>query len=220
MFANSLFAADWTVLLRTSLKHEVLGTTSPLHIEPGRLNLASLLKQHGYATAAIGKWHLGYGSDPRVDFTKRLKPGPLEIGFDYHFGVPANHGDIAGVFVENDAVYGLRSDKLDPQRTGSNFKGRPFLGLDAPQRDDPQVMPLLTKKAVEWIRKQSPEKPFFLYYTPVAIHNPVTPSDQTAGTSKAGPYGDWIHELDVSVGGVLEPRQAGIGGRHFGVVHE
>ncbi len=189
---------------RTSLKHEVLGTTSPLHIEPGRLNIASLLKRHGYATAAIGKWHLGYGSQPRVDFTKPLRPGPLEIGFDYHFGVPANHGDVSGVYVENDRVYGLRSDKLDPQRTGTNFKDRGFLGLDAPQRVDDEVMPLLTTKAVNWLQQQTKDQPFFLYYTPVAIHNPVTPSPQTKGTSKAGPYGDWIHELDVSVGRLLD----------------
>lgn len=189
---------------RTSLKHEVLGTTSPLHIEPGRLNLASLLKRHGYTTAAIGKWHLGYGSDPRVDFTKELKPGPLEIGFDYHFGVPSNHGDVAGVFVEDHRVYGLRSGKLDPERAGTNFRGRPYLGLDAPQRVDEEVMPLLTTKAVEWLQQQSNNQPFFLYYTPVAIHNPVTPSEQTKGTSKAGPYGDWIHELDASVGRLLD----------------
>ena len=189
---------------RTSAKHGVLGTTSPLHIEPGRLNLASLLKKHGYNTAAIGKWHLGYGSDPRVDYTKDLKPGPLEIGFDYHFGVPSNHGDITGVFVENHRVYGLRSQKLDPEATGKNFKGRPYLGLDAPQRVDEEVMPFLTTKAVEWLESQSVARPFFLYYTPVAIHNPVTPSAKTKGTSKAGPYGDWIHELDASVGRVLD----------------
>ncbi len=189
---------------RTSLKHEVLGTTAPLHIEAERLNLASLLRKHGYHTAAIGKWHLGYGSAAKVDFTQPLTPGPLEIGFDYHFGVPANHGDIAGVFVENRAVFGLRSGKLDPQRSGTNFKSRPFLGLDAPQRVDVDVMPLLTTKAVEWIESQSADVPFFLYYTPVAIHNPVTPSAKTQGTSGAGPYGDWIHELDQSVGRVLE----------------
>jgi arylsulfatase A len=189
---------------RTSLKHEVLGTTSPLHIEPGRLNLASLLKKHGYSTAAIGKWHLGYGTAPRVDFTKELKPGPLEIGFDYHFSVPANHGDVSGVFVENHRVLGLRSDKLNPAAAGGNFKGTKFLGLDAPQRVDEEVMPFLTKKTVEWIEQQSADKPFFLYYTPVAIHNPVTPSAKTKGTSKAGPYGDWIHELDDSVGKVLD----------------
>ncbi len=190
---------------RTTLKHEVLGTTSPLHIEPGRLNLASLLKQRGFATAAIGKWHLGYGNDPKTDFTKELKPGPLEIGFDYHFGVPANHGDIAGVYVENHRVYGLRSTELQTkEKTVKNFKGVASLGLDAPQRVDEEVMPVLTKKAVEWIQSQNAKNPFFLYYTPVAIHNPVTPSAATKGSSAAGIYGDWIHELDRSVGAVLQ----------------
>jgi|ETNmetMinimDraft_15_1059895.scaffolds.fasta_scaffold04089_3 arylsulfatase A-like enzyme len=188
---------------RTSLKHEVLGTLSPLHIEPGRINLASLLKKHGYSTASIGKWHLGYGSSRRVDYTKDLKPGPLEIGFDYHFGVPANHGDISGVYVENHRVAGLRSDKLDRAAAAKNFKGARYLGLDAPHRVDEEVMPFLTGKAVKWIEKQTEATPFFLYFTPVAIHSPVTPSKKTEGTSKAGPYGDWIHELDESVGRVL-----------------
>ncbi len=64
----------------------------PLLIEPERLNLASMLKKLGYETAAIGKWHLGYGTAPRVDYTQELRPGPLEIGFDYRLGVPSNHG--------------------------------------------------------------------------------------------------------------------------------
>jgi arylsulfatase A len=128
---------------RTSLKHEVLGTTSPLHIEPGRLNLASLLKKRGYSTAAIGKWHLGYGSAAKTDFTEELKPGPLEIGFDYHFSVPANHGDLSGVYVENHRVWGLRSEKLSPAATGANFKGTKFLELGAPQHVDEEVMPFL-----------------------------------------------------------------------------
>ena len=189
---------------RTSLKHEVLGTSSPLHIEPGRLNLASLLKKHGYSTAAVGKWHLGYGNAAKTDFTKDLKPGPLEIGFDYHFGVPANHGDISGVYVENHRVVGLRSDKLRPGETGKNFKDSPYFGLDAPHRIDEDVMPHITTKAVEWLEKQTTDKPFFLYFTPVAVHAPITPSNKTKGKSKAGPYGDWIHELDLSVGRVLD----------------
>ena len=79
--------------------------------------MASLLKKHGYATAAVGKWHLGYGTADgtpkwRTDYTAELSPGPLDIGFDYHFGVPSNHGDVTGVFVENRFVYGLRSGKI------------------------------------------------------------------------------------------------------------
>jgi arylsulfatase A-like enzyme len=190
---------------RTSLKHEVLGTMAPLHIETSRLTLASLLKKHGYRTAAVGKWHLGYGSSPKCDYTAELTPGPLDIGFDYHFAVPSNHGDNTGVFVENRRVVGLRSNKLDPSKYGKTFSGRgSFLGLDAPQRVDEQVMDTLTRKAVAWLEQQEAGKPFFLYFTPVAVHRPVTPSAKTKGSSAAGPYGDWLAELDASVGGILD----------------
>ncbi len=212
---------------RTSLTHEVLGVFSPLHIETTRLNMASLLKKHGYQTAAIGKWHLGYGAADgspkwRTDYTAELSPGPLDMGFDYHFSVPGNHGDLTGVYVENRFVYGLRSGKIPtgmkvhgPDANDANFKatygpedtesGRAnILDLDAPRRVNERVMPLLTSKAAEWITQQKKGTPFFLYYTPVAVHNPITPDKDIAGRSKAGKYGDWIHELDRSVGGVLK----------------
>jgi arylsulfatase A-like enzyme len=189
---------------RTPLKFETLNTFAPLHIEPGRLNLASLLKAQGYRTAAIGKWHLGYGSGPaRTDYTQPLKPGPLDIGFDYDFAVPQNHGDATGVYVENDRVVGLRSSELRPSGK-ANPRGTKIIGLDAPQRVDEETMPLLTDKAVNWLERQDASHPFFLYYTPVAVHTPITPSSSTRGTSKAGPFGDWIHELDASVGRILE----------------
>jgi len=186
---------------RTSLKYEVLPTNAPLHIETTRLTISSLLKGEGYNTAAIGKWHLGYGTG-KTDFTKELKPGPLELGFDYHFGVPQNHGDASGVFVENHWVAGLRS--AEHKDAGISPYGRPFMGIDAPQRVDDEVMDVLTDHAVDWIGKQSAQKPFFLYFTPVAVHEPVTPSKRAKGSSTAGPYGDWIHDLDYSVGRVLK----------------
>lgn len=211
---------------RTSLKRGVLNPFSPLHIGPDQLNIAALARKHGYTTAAIGKWHLGYGDgksgDGRTDYHAKLSPGPLEIGFDYHFGVPSNHGDLTGVFVENHYVYGLRNGKdLNKKEIGSpaaddsNFQEAyssqetesqrvTTLDIDAPRRKNTRVMPVLTDKAVAWIEKQSGSQPFLLYYTPVAIHNPVTPDAARDGTSAAGIYGDWIHELDASVGEVLK----------------
>jgi arylsulfatase A-like enzyme len=211
---------------RTTLKHEVLGTFSPLHIEPTRVNLASLLKQKGYRTASVGKWHLGYGKeneDPkwRTEYKAELSPGPLDIGFDYHFGVPSNHGDLTGVYVENRFVYGLRAGQIPAgmklagpaadsddyqatygQEDTENGKAK-ILELDAPRRKNERVMKVLTDKATDWLEAQPKDQPFFLYFAPVAVHNPITPDKNLAGKSAAGPYGDWIHELDQSVGRIL-----------------
>jgi arylsulfatase A-like enzyme len=188
---------DW----RTGQKHGVLNTTDPLHIETSRPTIASILKTVGYRTAAIGKWHLGYGTE-KADFTKELSPGPLDVGFDYHFAVPQNHGDASGVYVRNREVVGLRSDRTVP--AGKSPYGREYMGIDAPQRVDESVMDELTTDAVEWLDRQGGDAPFFLYFAPVAIHFPYTPSDQAKGTSGIGIYGDWIHELDLAVGRILD----------------
>jgi arylsulfatase A-like enzyme len=211
---------------RTTLKHEVLGTFSPLHIEPTRVNLASLLKQKGYRTASVGKWHLGYGKeneDPkwRTEYKAELSPGPLDIGFDYHFGVPSNHGDLTGVYVENRFVYGLRAGQIPagmklagPAADSDDYQATygpedtesgkaKILEIDAPRRKKERVMKVLTDKATDWLEAQPKDQPFFLYFAPVAVHNPITPDKNLAGKSAAGPYGDWIHELDQSVGRIL-----------------
>jgi arylsulfatase A-like enzyme len=107
------------------------------------------------------------------------------------------------VYVENHRVAGLRSATLNPG-SATNFRGRKLIGLDAPQRVDPEVMPTLTRKAVAWLEQQEKGKPFFLYYAPVAVHNPITPSAKTRGSSKAGAFGDFIQELDDSIGRILE----------------
>lgn len=182
---------------RTSLQRQVLNVQAPLHIEPSRLTLASLFKKHGYTSAAIGKWHLGYGSGPAVDWNKPLRPGPLELGFDYHFGVPSNHGDITRAFVRNDALIG-RTPGV-PYALGT--RNQAPAGLAQPRVDD-RVNVTLAGEAVQFLER-SARQPFFLYFTPVAVHNPVTPNKQFRGQSAAGLYGDYIAELDWAVGQVL-----------------
>ena len=106
---------------RTRLQKGTLGTSHPLLIKPHRMTLASLLKGQGYQTAAIGKWHLGYGTAKAVDWNKPLAPGPLELGFDYHFGVPQNHNDSARAFVENHDIAGRKAGRAVPDRAGQSL---------------------------------------------------------------------------------------------------
>ncbi|MCK4919829.1 MAG: arylsulfatase, partial [Bacteroidales bacterium] len=187
---------------RSSLKFGVVNPSGPLLPNPDRVTIADLLKELDYNTATIGKWHLGYGENPPIDFTSKITPGPLDLGFDYHFGVPQNHGDMLGVYIEDDHIYGLRSKEVHPY--SRTFYGTQYMGFDAPQRVNKDVMGELTDKAVEWIKQQSSDEPFFLYFAPVAVHHPITPSDHMRGMSDCGPYGDFIQDLDHSVGQLME----------------
>jgi arylsulfatase A len=187
---------------RSSMKFGVVDPNGPLLPSPDRVTIADILKDQGYNTAAIGKWHLGYGNKQPCDFTGKLTPGPLDLGFDYHFAVPQNHGDYWGVYVENDEIYGLRSKKAEPY--SRTYYGPKYLGFDAPQRVNKDVMEVLTEKSVEWLRQQSSDRPFFLYFAAVAVHRPITPSDYMRGVSDCGPYGDFIQDVDLSVGRIIE----------------
>ncbi len=189
---------------RTELKSGVVNPNDPLLPDPDRVTMADWLKERGYNTAAIGKWHLGYGEGERGQRSDYLKwsPGPLDLGFDYHFGVPNNHGDGFNVFIENDKICGLRSDKMQPY--SKSYYGRPYSGFDAPQRENKRTMSDLTDKTVGWLRKQDAETPFFLYFAAVAVHHPITPSDDMRGMSDCGPYGDFIQDLDQCTGRILE----------------
>ena len=109
-----------------------------------RLTIASFLQRSGYTSAVIGKWHLGYSKD----WNKLPITGPLEVGFDYHFGVPSNHNDSTRAFIENHDLVG--------RKPGEDFrivKGRDFPeGLAQPRVED-QVDTTLTNKAVAFIRE-------------------------------------------------------------------
>lgn len=188
---------------RTELKYGTWGVESRMLPDPDRFTIADWLKALGYHTAVIGKWHMGYGKTGTLEeYTGTLKPSPLDLGFDYHFGVPQNHGDKMGVYIENDHIYGIRSDKIQPY--SRTYYGPQYYGFDAPQRKNIECMEMLTEKTIDWLSLQSRETPFFLYFAPVAVHHPITPSNYMRGTSDCGPYGDFIQDLDWSVGRIIQ----------------
>ncbi len=194
---------------RSRLKQGVHPKTDYTLLDANRVSLARWMQQQGYATAHVGKWHLGYKNEgPVVNLLGDLSPGAVGVGFDYHFGVPSNLEDIHKVYIENNGVWGLRSDKLKPYGNTwyAERKGveGPYVGYDAPQRVTEHVMTKTTDKAVEWLQKQNSDKPFFLYYAAVAVHNPIEPAPEMRGKSKAGLYGDFLQEVDHTFGRLIQ----------------
>jgi arylsulfatase A-like enzyme len=184
---------------RTSIKDgEVLPGNAPLHIETDRLTLASLCKQRGYRTAAFGKWHLGMTGDRITDWGATLRPGPLEIGFDYFFGLGANPWNGPHNFIRNDSVLDRRPG--EPLIVSGNRESAVTSGLEKSWQET-EIMQRLTGEVTGWIAEHAKD-PFFVYYAPTAIHEPIVPNQRFSG-SPYGKYGDFIHELDRSVGEVL-----------------
>jgi len=193
----------------------VAGGDSPLLIPTDSVTLPGLLKRAGYRTALIGKWHLGFGTS-KPDYNQDLKPGPLEIGFDEFFGIPATNDRVPTVFVRNHRVVGL--DPQDPiaytfQNPGKDSPmknyaaGRQRIGWisggKAAWWKDIDISDTLTGEAVKFIEKHQ-AKPFFLCFTPHDVHAPTIPHPRFAGTSGLGPRADMVHELDASVGLLLK----------------
>ena len=189
---------------------------SPLILDPDQPTVASVMRDAGYATACIGKWHLGFGTETPCDWNAPLSPGPLECGFDYYFGVPVVNSHPPFVYVENHSVVGLEED--DPFVYGQRADTPDYpekLQLDAiggaakahaAYRDD-QVGTKLAAKAVEWIEQQRAH-PFLLYFATTHIHHPFTPAQRFIGKSGIGPYGDFILELDWMVGELTNALEA------------
>ena len=210
---------------RGRLKNNVLYGYEPPLIEPGRLTVAQLLKDAGYHTACIGKWHLGLGfstkpgahidfgrplpwpdadrdMEEKIDFAAPLTGGPPEIGFDYFFGTSGcstcqpPYGFIENEhFVEPPSVY-----------CGAPPTSRP--GMTAPSWRHKDADPTFARKAVEYIEQRAEsDQPFFLYLTPSAPHEPcvteVVP-EFARGQSQAGPRGDLVWLVDWMVGQVLD----------------
>lgn len=197
--------------------------TSELLIKPNQTTIADVFKNSGYATAAIGKWHLGFGIGEN-DWKEPLSPGPNDVGFDYYYGVPIVNSAPPYVYVENTHVVGGdpndrlvyigrgHPEEVTPitpippeasQRTTNRFKG----AVKAHKLyNDYTVGIVLAKKAVDWITEKTTKNkkdPFFLYMATTHIHHPFTPGKNFQGKSDAELYGDFIQELDWMVGEIL-----------------
>jgi arylsulfatase A len=190
---------------RTGLKRGVLNGYSPALIEAKRLTLPSLLKRQGYVTAGFGKWHLGLGDSPKTDFTKALRPGPCSVGFDTFFGIPASLDMPPYLFIDNQGVLEAATETIaDSAMRRNNGGGFWRGGAIAPHFKHAEVLPAITDRAVKFCRKQSADKPFFLYLALTGPHTPWMPTEDFRGKSKAGFYGDFVAQVDASVGRVLK----------------
>jgi arylsulfatase A-like enzyme len=212
----------------------VLPGDAALVIEPGRATLPSTLRQAGYRTAAIGKWHLGLGEAGKsLDWNGEIKPGPPEVGFDYSFIMAATGDRVPCVYIENRRVVGHVSE--DPifvnykeaypgEPTGTADRDR--LKLDWSHGHNQAVVNGIGRigymkggKAVLWkdedmadvFTKQAlgfiereKDRPFFLYFATHDIHVPRVPHPRFAGKSSLGPRGDAIVEFDDCVGRILD----------------
>jgi arylsulfatase A-like enzyme len=201
---------------RTRLQRGVLGPWDKPLIAPDRLTVGTLLQRHGYATACIGKWHLGMtwatkdGQPPssatnslsNVDFSKAITDGPTTRGFDLYFGTDVpNYPPYC--FIENDRTVGVPSV---PDAGRAEQFNRP--GPMVPGWKLVNILPELTRRAVKWVEDTARSgRPFFLYFPLTSPHYPVVPAPEFKGKSQAGDYGDFVVQTDWSVGQVLEALQ-------------
>jgi arylsulfatase A-like enzyme len=206
---------------RTRLQEWVLAAYEPPLIAADRPTLPGFLRENGYSTAIIGKWHLGWewaGPQPSRmtqerngqkhltwDYTEPIRSGPTERGFDYYFGV-----DLPNMppftYIENDRVTVQPSARyvFDPSEgvvMPRGFDGNPM----APGWRFADILPEITRRAVAYIHEQAKdERPFFLYFSLTSPHEPVVPSEKFLGKSGIAPIADFVMETDWAAGQVIE----------------
>lgn len=206
----------------------ILAGTAPLIIGTEQMTLPRMLKQQGYQTAIIGKWHLGLGNG-NVNWNELVTPGPNQLGFDYSYILAATQDRVPTVYIEDGNVVGL--DPNDPIEVNyqKNFEGEPT-GLDHPElltmkwhhghnssivNGIPRIGYMKGGEAAKWSDidmadhflggiqkyiKDHKDQPFFLYYPMQQPHVPRTPHPRFEGLSELGPRGDAIVEADWCLG--------------------
>ncbi len=196
---------------RSPLKLSVTWGYSPALIPEIRLTVASFLKKQHYRTACIGKWHLGLNwatidSEPahegNTDFTRPIGGGPNTLGFDYFYGIPASLDMDPYVYIQNDRVEEPPTQLVGGRSDPAFYRG----GLIAAGFSHIEVLPRLTNKAVACIERHAsghPESPLFLYFPLSAPHVPFLPTKEFRGKSGIGVYGDFVHQVDWTIGQVM-----------------
>lgn len=211
---------------------DVLPGDSPLIVPANKPTMATMFRDRGYQTGAIGKWHLGLGAG-NSDWNKPIKPGPKEIGFDYSYIMAATNDRVPCVYFSNGQVVGL--DPADPISVSyrQNFAGEPtgranpemlkfqpshghadsivngvsrigfMKGGQKARWVDEEMADVFSGEAQNFIRKNK-DKPFFLYYALHQPHVPRVPNPKFAGKSGLGPRGDVILEADAQIGELLD----------------
>ena len=194
---------------RSRLKRGVLnGYGEPL-IEKDRPTLATLLESAGYETGIVGKWHLGLGfvkdatkkQNNGFDFSQPIQHGPNDLGWDFSFIIPASLDFPPYVYIQNHEITRFPSIA----ESASRFPAFWRKGERAPDFDMADCLDRLTSEATQFIaRKAEGDDPFFLYFPLTAPHKPVYPHPRFQGKTELGPYGDFVMQVDATVGEVMK----------------
>ena len=217
-------------------KAHILKGDAPLIIAPDKPTLPAMLREEGYTTGVVGKWHLGLG-DGNIDWNGDVKPGPLEVGFDYSYLLPATGDRVPTVYLDGHNVVGL--DKSDPitisykEKVGdrpTGYENPELLRFSTDDFHDKTIIhgvsrigymaggesalwldedfpDVFTGKAVEFIRENK-DRPFFLFHSFHDIHVPRLPHKRFQGKSDMGWRGDAIVQMDWMTGEITKELEA------------
>ena len=193
---------------RTILQEWIVDLYEPPLIAEDRLTLPGMLRDNGYRTACIGKWHLGcdytgegIARNKELDITAPVGSGPTTRGFDYYFGTDVPNFP-PFTFIENDRYVVPPTDAYQTiEGIRVHFAGAPM----APGWRFDEILPTLTERSVEYIHQQAKaDAPFFLYFSMTSPHEPISPSAAFQGKSGIAPVADFVMETDWSAGRILQ----------------